>query len=327
MKTSKLYFFVVAFLALSISMVSCSGDDGEAGLIGPKGDQGEQGVAGPVGPAGDDGSQMYSGEGEPEATVGVTGDYYLDIATGMLYGPKQVDDSWADTDGFSLMGAAGTNGTNGTNGTDGADGSQILSGEGVPTADDGEHGDFYLDKETAILYGPKNNKGIAIGGTGWGAGLELKGADGNANVKTYKLTINADDWNIVNNVDGRSNKYGEYELYLETLTEDVYENGIILVYWDKVISSNQQNLYQLPKTEVTESNNIMLHRFYIIKNTGNYRLWIKTELIANNDSSELLDFGDESYKIKLVTGQAAVQLIANKDNQLEFDRLVDSLED
>ncbi len=108
MKTRKFYYFLVAILALNISIIACSGDDGEIGTDGLKG---EQGIQGEVGPAGADGSIMYSGEGEPAASTGIEGDYYCDSATGMLYGPKKENASWEASDSFSLNGQDGENGT------------------------------------------------------------------------------------------------------------------------------------------------------------------------------------------------------------------------
>ncbi|MDM8159008.1 hypothetical protein QUH73_04155 [Labilibaculum sp. K2S] len=311
MKTSKLYFFAVAFMALSISMVSCSGDDGEAGLLGPKGDKGEQGVAGEVGPAGTDGSIIYSGEGEPAATVGTTSDYYLDVATGMLYGPKVNADNWTDTNGFSLK---GTNGTNGTNG------SKILSGEGAPGNTIGNTGDFYLDKATCLLYGPAVTD--EEGDTTWGAGLELKGADGNANVKTFKYTASVSNWTVYSNIATSFTKTIIDDIDFPALNEDVYENGIVLVYWKDVNS-----IRLLPLSKLTSQNNFLTREGWIFKNSsdGRYVLRLQNTLKGMENMTELLTVEDIEYHIKIVTGQVAVQLEANKGNQLEFDRLVESL--
>ncbi|WP_461639869.1 collagen-like triple helix repeat-containing protein [Labilibaculum euxinus] len=311
MKTSKLYFFAVAFMALSISMVSCSGDDGEAGLLGPKGDKGEQGAAGEVGPAGTDGSIIYSGEGEPAAAVGAVSDYYLDVATGMLYGPKVNADNWTDTDGFSLK---GTNGTNGTNG------SEILSGEGAPGNTIGNTGDFYLDKATCVLYGPAvtNDEGD----TTWGAGLELKGADGNANVKTFNYTASVSSWAVYNNDGDSFTKTIIEDIDFPALNEDVFENGIVLVYW-----KDANAIKLLPLSKLTGQNNFLSREGYVFKNSSDnrYILRFKNILKGIENMTELLTIEDIEYQIKIVTGQAAVQLEANKGNQLEFDRLVESL--
>ena len=50
-------------------------------------------------------------------------------------------------------------------------GSQILSGNDVPTTSLGSVGDYYLNKTTMELYGPKTTEG-------WGNAIGLKGAQG-----------------------------------------------------------------------------------------------------------------------------------------------------
>lgn len=46
-------------------------------------------MAGPIGPTGPGGgTQIITGAGVPDATVGVDGDFYIDTATDILYGPK-----------------------------------------------------------------------------------------------------------------------------------------------------------------------------------------------------------------------------------------------
>lgn len=49
----------------------------------------------------------------------------------------------------------------------------------------GKVGDYYLDKKNYNLYGPKSKKG-------WGTSIQLKGADGNANVTRYVFTSGYD---------------------------------------------------------------------------------------------------------------------------------------
>jgi hypothetical protein len=134
------------------------------GPQGPEGPQGQQGQQGPVGPAGEDGSMMYSGQGAPDASTGEIGDYYLDTDTGELYGPKD-DNGW----GKPIIVLKGE---------DGEDGSQIYAGSGAPDPSLGNLGDFYLDQANYDMYGPKTENG-------WGTPINLKGADGNANVTRY----------------------------------------------------------------------------------------------------------------------------------------------
>ena len=137
------------------------------GPQGPEGPQGQQGPEGPVGPAGEDGSMMYSGQGAPDSDIGDNGDYYLDTDTGELYGPKD-DEGW----GNPIMVLKGEDGE------DGEDGSEIHAGSGAPDASLGDLGDFYLDQANYDMYGPKTE-------SGWGSPINLKGADGNANVTRY----------------------------------------------------------------------------------------------------------------------------------------------
>ncbi|MBD3616069.1 MAG: hypothetical protein HUJ22_05800 [Gracilimonas sp.] len=69
-------------------------DTGE--LYGPKNNSGwgtPISLQGPQGEAGADGSQIYSGTGSPDDSLGVPGDYYLNNDTFDLYGPK-TDSGW-----------------------------------------------------------------------------------------------------------------------------------------------------------------------------------------------------------------------------------------
>lgn len=141
-------------------------------LYGPKTDDGwgdpvslngEDGQDGADGQDGKDGSQIYAGDGPPDASQGKVGDYYLDQTNKDLYGPK-TENGWGQP--ISL------------NGQDGEDGSQIYSGSGAPDASMGKVGDYYLDKSSYDLYGPKTD-------SGWGAPINIKGSDGNANVTRY----------------------------------------------------------------------------------------------------------------------------------------------
>lgn len=68
------------------------GEQGEPGTPGgPQGDQGEQGETGATGPTGNpgaDGLLTFTATGAPDNGLGIEGDYYLDTASGALYGPK-----------------------------------------------------------------------------------------------------------------------------------------------------------------------------------------------------------------------------------------------
>jgi len=78
---------LIAFVITILIYTSC----GKTGDVGPNGTTGSQGLVGPAGPAGADGkagSAIYSGSTVLLSSTGVAGDYYLDVATGLLYGPK-----------------------------------------------------------------------------------------------------------------------------------------------------------------------------------------------------------------------------------------------
>jgi hypothetical protein len=180
----KLNFLIVLITVGVLGVASCQkGDVGPAGATGTAGANGTNGAAGT---AGADGSIIYSGTSAPDALKGVAGDFYINTANGQLYGPKTIA-GWGV--GFSLKGPAGAagatgakgadgkdgkdgaDGANGVNGINGKNGSQILSGTGVPAAGLGAVGDYYFDKGSDLLYGPK----IV---SGWGVATNLKGSNG-----------------------------------------------------------------------------------------------------------------------------------------------------
>lgn len=143
-------------LVITSTLWSC-GKDGE---IGPKGDKGEQGEKGSQGEKGLDGTTLLSGNGSPQLTIGKVGDYYIDLSTSNLYGPK-TSTSWGQS--TSMKGDKGDNGVDGSNGKDG---SKILSGDGGPSMSIGSLGDYYFSKTSLMLWGPKTS-------TGWGESILL----------------------------------------------------------------------------------------------------------------------------------------------------------
>jgi hypothetical protein len=103
----------------------------ETGPAGAAGATGATGPAGPTGPAGATGATGLTGAIGPQGPIGLTGP----------------------------AGATGAPGTNGTNGT------TILNGTGAPGSAVGNNGDFYIDTEADVLYGPKNGGTWPIPGT------------------------------------------------------------------------------------------------------------------------------------------------------------------
>lgn len=95
--------------------------------------QGLEGAPGPVGepgPQGKPGSTVLSGKGAPSAFMGEEGDFYIDLNSYKMYGPKK-EDSWiAEVD---LVGPAGPQGQTGPTGPSGASGPVGATGpSGIP---------------------------------------------------------------------------------------------------------------------------------------------------------------------------------------------------
>jgi hypothetical protein len=134
---------------------------------------GPQGAQGVVGPAGASGTIIYSGTVAPDPSLGNAGDFYLDLTSDVLFGPKTAS-GWGA--GFSMKGSAGAAGAAGATGAAGAAGSKIYSGSDAPDVSLGVLGDYYLDITNFNLYGPK----IAAG---WGLPITLQGPAGTANVE------------------------------------------------------------------------------------------------------------------------------------------------
>lgn len=187
----KKFFLPLSFLFLIILSFSC-GKEGPAGALGPQGD------VGPVGPAGKDGSIIYSGRTVPGSDVGNAGDYYVNIPNGDFYGPKQ-SSGWGSP--FNLRGSKGDKGDKG---------SQILSGNGTPSTALGAIGDYYLDKQNLMLYGPK------LSATNWGAGLQLGGGSASPNIKSW----------VANHVPVAD----FFGVNIPALTNDIFNNGAVLTY-------------------------------------------------------------------------------------------------
>ena len=101
------------------------GPKGDTGGPGPAGPAGATGPAGPAGPAGADGNTVLNGAGPPASTLGNNGDFYLDTAADVLYGPK-TSGGWP-VNGTSLAGPQGPQGPAGPQGPQGPPGSGGIS--------------------------------------------------------------------------------------------------------------------------------------------------------------------------------------------------------
>ena len=69
-------------------MTGSTGSTGYTGQTGATGYTGETGATGITGPTGTPGTVIYSGNGAPSNTLGIAGDFYIDLTSGLFYGPK-----------------------------------------------------------------------------------------------------------------------------------------------------------------------------------------------------------------------------------------------
>lgn len=159
-------------------------------------------------PPGEDGRTVLNGTGAPGDGLGVNGDFYIDTQNSIIYGPKAAD-TWP-TPGTSLIGPQGNDGLPGT------DGRTVLNGTGAPGAGLGVNGDFYIDTQNSIIYGPKAS------GTWPSPGTSLVGpagplVDGNPG---QTLVYGESGWvasaNIINDINndnvGIGTKFPDYKL-------------------------------------------------------------------------------------------------------------------
>lgn len=210
-----------SMLMVSLGLViffSCKeGDTGPQGAIGEKGEQGARGIQGLKG---DDGATIFSGDGVPVATLGKAGDYYIRKTTSEIYGPK-TDAGWGKATSFK--GATGANG---------AAGSKILSGTQIPAVSVGAVGDFYFKVDSYQFFGPKT-------ASGWGTGVNLRGATGTANVlySGWQSATGTKD----STMDGTAVRIGH--LAAKGLSTTILNSGTVIVYLDY-----GGGIYQLPYT-------------------------------------------------------------------------------
>ncbi|MFZ4262108.1 hypothetical protein ACFRAE_08695 [Sphingobacterium sp. HJSM2_6] len=134
-------------LLLIVLTLSCSKEGGP----GPQGDQGIPGK---------DGTNILSGASNPTSTIGKEGDFFLNVHSKILFGPKK-GNNWGS--GIVLSGSAGSSSNT------------ILNGKGAPAAGNGSIGDFYIDTENFNIYGAKVS-------TGWGTPVNLK-SDANEEIR------------------------------------------------------------------------------------------------------------------------------------------------
>ncbi|WET70853.1 hypothetical protein [Sphingobacterium sp.] len=184
----------ILFLAIFLVM-GCAKD----GPIGPEGEKGEQGVPGL------DGNRILSGSTNPNNTLGKNGDFYLNLTTGDLFGPK-TQTGWGNP--YTMKGPKGDKGNTG---------SIIIMGKATPSGQIGKEGDYYIESTNLLLYGPKTN-------IGWGVPISLDKIKESKGVTVYILPA---DFSNNYSIAPDSSFTGKTKEYLLPNAK----NKIIEIYW------------------------------------------------------------------------------------------------
>jgi hypothetical protein len=279
---AKLYIIFSVLLLLSFTNISCKGPEG------PVGPQGEQGPPGPVGSAGE-GTNIHAGDGAPDEAMGQAGDFYLDLTTGNLYGPKNETDGWGVP-----VSLAGSDGQDGEDGQDGMDGSQIFAGEGAPENDLGKTGDYYLNKSNFDLYGPKSE-------SGWGDPINLQGPageDGTANVM-YSDWLNI-EWN---GFDGTLTKIMTIDEPL--LTEDYFDNGGTILMYIRMPITGGHIVYPIPM------NNGNDHLFYGFVNVPETAVELQFGVESMDGTTAVDSYPDDHIRYILIPDGVPAKMPSN----------------
>lgn len=193
----------------------------------------------------DVGTKILSGNSEPSSSSGKEGDFYINLQTQTLYGPKQ-GSSWgtgivlSGSDGAPGSdgqngndGAPGRDGVDGSNGQDGKDGNSILNGQGAPAESLGNIGDFYFDTENLAIYGAKLS-------SGWGTPVSLKPQAASNGVRILIKEIIgpelAGDLSVSENEDGTFNVRADFKPILVNVGDiSSYMNQGLVLYHVQIL--------------------------------------------------------------------------------------------
>lgn len=278
---------VIALASFLVLLIGCT----------KEGPAGKDGITGTNGIDGKDGSKIYSGSASPASSIGIVGDFYIDLSNGLLYGPK-LSSGWGS--GFNIKGKDGTNGVNGTNGKDGTngeDGTLILSGVGFPSLNTGKVGDFYIDKSSGVLYGPKASVWPSVG-------LELKGRDGNANVRSY---VFSNPWNYYYTEEPKMGLFRFFFSGVFSISSFEAEYGLVLGY----IESESGTLKLWSQIGTTHSNffgSNFNSSFQLVNSDGLMTgafVKIGKFLNSNSSSADWIDMDE----VRNVTGIKRIKII------------------
>src|SRR5690606_25638435 len=178
-------------------------------------------------------------------SMGKNGDFYLDKTTVSIYGPKTAA-GWGEATSLKGKdGEDGKDGKDGTNGTDGKDGSKILSGNQIPTMQDGSIGDFYFDTQNIAIYGPKTSDS-------WGTPVSLKTPTGKE--VTVLLYKNHSFQTITEDIDEKTSTLASIQSYIEYLENEKIQYEATIVQEQQIY--NDAVSYINSATDISEEDKV-----------------------------------------------------------------------
>ena len=145
------------------------------------------------------------------------------------------------------------------NGINGKDGTAILSGESTPALNVGNIGDYYFDKSSQKLYGPKK-------ADGWGKPVTLKGTDGEKGEKGEKGN---DGTQIIPGIGAPTPSIGNNgDWYIDTKNKKLYgpktQNG----WGDGFILGNGGSVSSLRGDYILDKSGVILFKWYNSETTA-----------------------------------------------------------
>ena len=155
-------------------ILGAQGDAGTVGITGAAGLPGVDGKNGVDGINGTNGRTLWNGTSDPESTWGAPGDMFINSATKVLFGPKELTTGWpAGVPMLGLQGvkgdtgARGATGPQGSTGATGATGSAGTNGSNGAAGSNGSNGSNGSDATLTCAQGGT----CIVGNTGPGGGI------------------------------------------------------------------------------------------------------------------------------------------------------------
>jgi hypothetical protein len=149
-------------------ILGAQGDAGTVGITGAAGLPGVDGKNGIDGRNGSDGKTLWNGITDPASTWGAPGDMFINAATKVLFGPKDLTTGWPA--GVPMLGLQGVKGDTGVQGATGAQGSTGATGSSGTAGSNGSNGAAGTNGNNATLTCTQGGTCI-IGNTGPGGGI------------------------------------------------------------------------------------------------------------------------------------------------------------